>query len=35
MQFQDTTFQFQLLYPVWKKSVKNVKDRESNVNQEQ
>ena len=35
---QDTTFQNQLLYPVWKKSVKNAKHREwkqiSNVNQE-
>ena len=37
LQYQDTTFQYQILYPVWRKSVKNAKDREwkqiSNVNQ--
>ena len=37
MQYQDIALQYQLLYPVWRKSVKNSKDREcnqiSNVNQ--
>ena len=37
LQYQDTTFQCRLLYPVWRKSVKNAKDREwkqiSDINQ--